>query len=91
MLINLIVYFLIKINCMNTCDNRISLRKIDGISIWTIKWVINWETTWKDFPDVVSQIKDVLGCGSHHGCRNKNECSISRLHKDWTRWTLALI
>lgn len=76
---------------MNACWSRISLTKNDGIAIWTVRWVKNEETSWKDFPEVIWKIKKILECWEHHWCRNKSECSISRLHQDWNRWTLALI
>jgi hypothetical protein len=76
---------------MNACDNRISLDKKDWIPTWKISWKITAEVSWKDFYDVMGQVKWILWCGNHSICRNKSECSISRKHSDWERWTLALI
>lgn len=75
---------------MNACGFWISLRKIDGVAVWNIRWIRNWETEWKDFYDAMHKIKIILWCGTHFECKWK-DCTISRVHKNWERWTLALI
>ncbi len=77
---------------MNACWAWIRLEKPNGVARWTIViWNMREKIYWEDFTVVMQKVKTSLWCGDHYVCRNKKDCSITRIYKDKVSWTLALI